>query len=149
MQSRLAATATRSSWVFSLANNQALRRGFAPAAAGRTADPAIHSGEGQESVADADTERQETEHKPRKETGPFAPPRTPYGSSPRLQSNVLNQPLDPIIQQKRRHCHAAATSLEEVSWDQTRTHHCQSKLFLTFYITITTLQRVPYLTLSI
>ncbi|GMY17024.1 hypothetical protein FCV25MIE_12263 [Fagus crenata] len=26
-------------------NNQALRRGFAPAAAGRTADPAIHSGE--------------------------------------------------------------------------------------------------------
>uniref|UniRef100_A0A2N9HFW3 Uncharacterized protein n=1 Tax=Fagus sylvatica TaxID=28930 RepID=A0A2N9HFW3_FAGSY len=81
MQSRLAATATRSSWVFSLANNQALRRGFASAAAGRTADPAIHSGEGQENVVDADTEKQETEHKPSKETGPFAPPRTPYATS--------------------------------------------------------------------
>jgi hypothetical protein len=66
-------------------------------------------------VVDADTEKQETEHKPSKETGPFAPPRTPYGSSPRLEFNVLNQPLDPIIQQERRHCHAAATSLEEVS----------------------------------
>ena len=44
MQSRLAATATRSSWVFSLANNQALRRGFASASAGREveAGPAVH-----------------------------------------------------------------------------------------------------------
>ena len=46
MQSRLAGTATRWSLVLSQANNkQPLRRGLASASAGRTADPAIHSGE--------------------------------------------------------------------------------------------------------
>lgn len=60
-----------------------------------------------------DTGKQETEHKPRTETGPLKPPRIPYASSTRLESTGgLNPPSDPIIQQKRRH---ATSSLEEVS----------------------------------
>ncbi|KAK7846783.1 uncharacterized protein LOC112034947 [Quercus suber] len=127
MQSRLAGTATRWPWVLSQANKkQALRRGLASASAGRTADPAIHSGEveagpavhyrkpeGQGNVVDADTENQEIELKRSKETGPLVPPGTPYsyGSPPRLESTGLSQASNPITQQKRSH----ATSLEEVS----------------------------------
>ncbi|KAL4603461.1 hypothetical protein ACB092_10G126000 [Castanea dentata] len=133
MQSRLAGTATRWSWVLAQANNkQALRRGLASALAGRTADPpnAIHSGEveagpahavhyrkpeGQGNVVDADTENQEIELKPSKETGPLVPPGTPYGSPPRLESTGLSQASNPITQQKRSHSHSHATSLEKVS----------------------------------
>ncbi|KAK9983831.1 hypothetical protein SO802_033356 [Lithocarpus litseifolius] len=131
MQSRLAGTATRWSWVLSQANNkQALRRGLASALAGRTADPAIHSGEveagpavhyrkpeGQENVVDADTENQEIELKPSKETGPLVPPGTPYGygSPSRLESTGLSQASNPITQQKRSRSHGHATSLVEVS----------------------------------
>ncbi|XP_059439021.1 uncharacterized protein LOC132171665 [Corylus avellana] len=129
MQSRVAATARRSPLVLSLAHNQALRRGLASSSAGRTADPDIHSGEveaspdvynrkndGQGTAVGADdTVKQETEHKPSTETGPLKPPRTPYASSPRLESTGgLNPPPDPIMQQKRSHG-TTTISLEEVS----------------------------------
>lgn len=65
-------------------------------------------------MADDDTAKQETEHKRSTETGPLKPPRTPYASSPRLESSGgLNPPPDPIIQQKRSH--ATTSCLDEVN----------------------------------
>jgi hypothetical protein len=58
-----------------------------------------------------DIAKQEREHKPSTETGPLKPPRTPYASSPRLESTgSLNPPPDPITQQKRSH------STTTISW---------------------------------
>ncbi|KAG6704053.1 hypothetical protein I3842_07G116700 [Carya illinoinensis] len=126
MQSRVAAKMQR--WVLSLAHNQALRIGLSSSrSAGRTADPDIHSGEveagpdvyyrkneGQGSVVDSDdAAKQELEHKAHKETGPLKPPRTPFASSPKLESTEVSpQPLDPVVQQKRSH---ATASVEDAS----------------------------------
>ncbi|XP_031288130.1 uncharacterized protein LOC116146820 isoform X1 [Pistacia vera] len=133
MQSRLAATAKRSCWVFSAANNQVLQRKFLVAAAssGRTADPAIHSGEleagpdvhtgepqqGADNVTAAEPARHKlaSEHKPSSdviETEPLVTPKPPHISSPRLESTGLKQPLNPQVQQKRRN--STNVALEDV-----------------------------------
>ncbi|KAJ0112087.1 hypothetical protein Patl1_00929 [Pistacia atlantica] len=132
MQSRLAATAKRSCWVFSAANNQVLQGKFLAAAAssGRTADPAIHSGEieagpdvhtgepqGADNVTAAEPARHKlaSEHKPSSdviETEPLVTPKPPHISSPRLESTGLKQPLNPQVQQKRRN--STNVALEDV-----------------------------------
>ncbi|KAL6968586.1 hypothetical protein U1Q18_034387 [Sarracenia purpurea var. burkii] len=42
-------------------------------------------------------------NKPREETEPIVPPKPSYASSPRLESPGVNEPLEPILLQKRRH----------------------------------------------
>ncbi|KAL6339681.1 hypothetical protein AAG906_034766 [Vitis piasezkii] len=111
MQSRLAAKATTSYRVFSLARNRAMPRG--PASApnnGRTADLEIYTadpGIKEDLVHPRDNDKiddsqQRTEDvKPSQETVPFVPPKPPYAASPRLETTGVNRPLDPITQQKR------------------------------------------------
>ncbi|CAL5423387.1 unnamed protein product [Camellia sinensis] len=68
----------------------------------RVADPAVHSEAHERSDAEeAITAQKQTEHKHIKENDPFATVKPPYASSPKLESTGVNQPIDPIIQQKR------------------------------------------------
>ncbi|XWS36134.1 hypothetical protein CRYUN_Cryun20dG0058500 [Craigia yunnanensis] len=131
MKSRLATAASKSYLALYAAQNQTLFRRIASGAAikGRTADPAIHSGEleagpdvhrgepqGIENSSDDhkfNEFRTETEPKPGYETEPLMQPKMPHDSSPRLKSSSVNHPLEPNVQQRRRNVNAAA--LEGVS----------------------------------
>ncbi|KAG9142811.1 hypothetical protein Leryth_005563 [Lithospermum erythrorhizon] len=42
------------------------------------------------------------EQHPIKENNPFVPPSPPHSPSPKLESNAINPPIDPINQQRRR-----------------------------------------------
>ncbi|KAL3725329.1 hypothetical protein ACJRO7_030354 [Eucalyptus globulus] len=113
---------------------EAARRGLASVSAGRTADPDVHAKERESEVKPAvfSGEPEETrkvyepdpkpamkrdvepEHpKARGDSEPFAPPRPPHSTSPRLQSTPVNNPVEPNYQQKRNK--APATPLENVS----------------------------------
>ncbi|GMP87535.1 hypothetical protein CsSME_00039867 [Camellia sinensis var. sinensis] len=108
MESRLAATARVSFRAFSgsVSRHQFLPRGLATAfiPTRHIADPAIHSSEASDrsDAEEAITAQKQTEHKHIKENDPFATVKPPYASSPKLESTGVNQPIDPIIQQKRR-----------------------------------------------
>lgn len=103
MQSRIASTAkTRFGLVFLSAPR---RFASAPIPTGRTADPAIHSGDpkgidAEEATKAAEAENQ-TGHKSTKENDPFTPPKTPYASSPNLKNTIVTPPVEPETQQKR------------------------------------------------
>ncbi|KAJ7973025.1 GATA transcription factor-like protein [Quillaja saponaria] len=127
MQSRLAATVTRSSGLINSLLNQALRRRFCASSTSkpRTADPAIHSGEheagpsvhtneplGIKNAAEDRVTLQETGKQTSRETDPLETPKPPYPSSTRLKSTGVNRPLDPMTQQKRKH---GSITLEDVS----------------------------------
>ncbi|OAY48729.1 uncharacterized protein LOC110615117 [Manihot esculenta] len=130
-QPRLAATATRFYRALYLAHNQARQRGFAAASSGRSADPAVYSedrdhelkpavpsGKHEETrnLYEPDSTKRETEteaqYKPTKETQPSAQPRPLHVSSPRHESNGVNRPVEPQIQQKRQN---SPVILEEIS----------------------------------
>ncbi|KAL5791895.1 hypothetical protein ACOSP7_000489 [Xanthoceras sorbifolium] len=139
MQSRLATIATRSLWVLSAAQKQqGLQRNFvATASTGRTADPAIYSGDveagpdvhpGEPHDAKKVTESEPVSHQTAtedklnndEETEPLVRPKPPHITSPRLESTGLNQPLNPHFQQKRQKTTtttttSSAAALEEVS----------------------------------
>ncbi|KAI4301465.1 hypothetical protein L6164_034743 [Bauhinia variegata] len=124
MQSRLVDTVRRSFWVSSSAQRGTLQRGLCSASRSRTADPAIHSGEREAGPAVHKGEPQgtnnatsnstfaETEKLPSKEDEPFGCSKSPYETSPKLNSTGVNQRLDPSFQQKR---HQGSVSLEDVS----------------------------------
>ncbi|CAK8544389.1 unnamed protein product [Lathyrus sativus] len=118
MHLKQAADVTRKSYqVFSSA---CLKRGFSTRS--HTADPDIHSGQQKPgytnsrispqgtSRGDSDTDTKFTESE--KGEGIFESPKSPCESSPKLKSTGVNQPLDPNIQQKRKH---GTIALEDVS----------------------------------
>ncbi|XP_027118303.2 uncharacterized protein [Coffea arabica] len=124
MQSRLAAAAA--SKVHRLLVSAAISQDhqvFPPAAApgrlassisggGRTADPAIHAVKPEEKAKAASSTNQ-SEFKPAatKDEDPYVPPKSPCypSSSPQIQSTGVNQPREPIIQQKR-YCTSTTSS---------------------------------------
>ncbi|XVF80635.1 hypothetical protein PTKIN_Ptkin15bG0089900 [Pterospermum kingtungense] len=126
MQSRLATAASKSYFALYAAQNQALYRRIASGAAikGRTADPAIHSGEleagpdvhrgepqGIENSSDDEKFNDfqtEIEPIPGYETEPPMQPKMPHDSSPRLKSSPVNHPLESNVQQRRRNVSAVA-----------------------------------------
>ncbi|KAM3326425.1 hypothetical protein P3S67_001551 [Capsicum chacoense] len=82
-------------------------RSFSSSTGGRTADPALHSGplEGddlEESVKFAENERNQPNIKPGKDSDTFVPPKSPLGSSQKIESTGVHQPIDPLTQQKRQ-----------------------------------------------
>ncbi|KAH0638109.1 hypothetical protein KY289_038024 [Solanum tuberosum] len=89
---------------------------------GRTADPAIHSGplEGddlEESVKVAENEKKQPNIKSGNAKDAFVPPKSAIGSSQKIESTGVNQPIDPLTQQKRQKSSNATdeTSLKDVS----------------------------------
>lgn len=113
MQSRLAATAA--SKVRRLVVSAPKSQGFpcyrlasSISGGGRTADPAVHSVNPEEKkdaseAAKAASSTSQSEFKPTiKDEGPYVPPKSPHPSSPKIQSTGVNQPQEPINQQKRR-----------------------------------------------
>ncbi|KAL3531513.1 hypothetical protein ACH5RR_010835 [Cinchona calisaya] len=76
---------------------------------GRTADPAVHAVDPEEkndaSEAASSTNQSEFKLKINKDEDPYVPPKSPYSSSPKIQST--QQPQEPIKQQKR---HSSSTS---------------------------------------
>ncbi|CAK7348370.1 unnamed protein product [Dovyalis caffra] len=128
IQSRLAATATRSYRSLSLAYNQARLRGFATEPTGRPADPevyadrehenqpAVPTGKPEEVIEkyEPETGKQQTEaeHRPNRDTEPLAPPKPPHVSTPRLENTGVLNPAEPIVQQRPKN---STLALEEVS----------------------------------
>ncbi|XP_059294531.1 uncharacterized protein LOC132047511 [Lycium ferocissimum] len=85
---------------------------------GRTADPAVHSGplEGddlEESVKFAENERKQPNIKPSKDNEAFTPPKSPIGSSQKIESTGVNQPIDPLTLQKRHYSNTSTTNNKE------------------------------------
>ncbi|XAR61384.1 hypothetical protein NMG60_11035074 [Bertholletia excelsa] len=119
MESRLAPSVRANIRLFSCVSpHQSLRRGIAMPATptGRHADPAIHSEEPNESDIEVPTGAAEagkqTEDMTRlKESDPFATPKPPYAASPQLESNPVNQPSNPNLQQKRHQSTAGAKAV--------------------------------------
>ncbi|KAM6558905.1 hypothetical protein CsatA_028144 [Cannabis sativa] len=130
MQSRFATVAAKSThWVFS---SRACQRGLASITTPyRTADPAGHAedyeahqpasphGNPDETRNVAEPKPAEppekTEYKVEGTTEPLRPPKpaATHGSSPRLESTGVNQPLDPTSQQKRNQ--TTTISLEDTN----------------------------------
>lgn len=97
-------------------------RSFSSSTGGRTADPAVHSGplEGddfEESVKVAENVRKQPNIKQGKDNDAFVPPKSPIGSSQKIKSTGVHQPIDPLTQQKRQKSSDATnkTSLKDVS----------------------------------
>ncbi|KAM7501184.1 hypothetical protein LguiB_000088 [Lonicera macranthoides] len=111
MQSRFVTTATAFNRLLFF-SNKSMRRGFASASTGRTADPPVHSGPIYDIEAGgakkSDLAQEETEHKQR-----LVPPKLPHASSPRLEHTAVNHPVEPTTQQKRRK--SSRNVIEEVS----------------------------------
>ncbi|KAL5053274.1 hypothetical protein RYX36_033956 [Vicia faba] len=119
MHLKLAADVTRKS--YQAFSSTCLKRGFSTRS--HTADPDIHSGQQKpgytnfrispqgtvrgEGDSDTNSKFPETEN-----GGVFESPKSPCESSLKLKSTGVNQPLDPNIQQKRKH---GTKALEDVS----------------------------------
>ncbi|KAK4357206.1 hypothetical protein RND71_022816 [Anisodus tanguticus] len=87
---------------------------FLSSTGGRTADPAVHSGplEGddlEESVKVAENERKQPNIKPGKDDA-FTQPKSPIGSSQKIESTGVHHPIDPLTQQKRQKSNISATN---------------------------------------
>ncbi|XP_065864216.1 uncharacterized protein [Euphorbia lathyris] len=125
--SRFAGSAARYYRAFSFAHIRAAQRGFATAAetgsagdhSGDDPKPSAPTGEPEETRDhyEPETGKPETEHRPpKKGTDPFVQPRAPYGTSPGLESNGVNNPAEPQIQQRREKSSTTSTAvLEEVA----------------------------------
>lgn len=124
MQTRLAiSSATKlHRLLFALSQKYFPYRSLSSTIGGRTADPAIHSGplEGddlEESVKAAENERKQPNIKPVKDNDAFVPPKSPMGSSQKIESTGVHQPIDPLTQQKRQKSSNATnkTSLKDIN----------------------------------
>ncbi|XP_016494171.2 uncharacterized protein LOC107813413 [Nicotiana tabacum] len=128
MQTRLAISSATKLHRLLLAQSQKsveyLPNRFCSSTVGRTADPAVHSGplEGddlEESVKAAENEGKQPNIKPGKDNEAFVPPKSPTGSSQKIESTGVNKPIDPLTQQKRHKSNVSrsngALSLEDVS----------------------------------
>ncbi|GAA0138505.1 hypothetical protein LIER_00240 [Lithospermum erythrorhizon] len=107
MQSRLALNKLVSTTTI---NRHLLQRSLASSggAEGRTADPNVHATDPEDTYPE---ERPlGTPTKEQHPINPFVPPSPPHSPSPKLESNAINPPIDPINQQRRR-----VFSLKDVS----------------------------------
>ncbi|KAL2535257.1 hypothetical protein Fot_16898 [Forsythia ovata] len=112
MQCRLAATATKLNWLLSVPRNQYLQQRLVSATTtGRTANPAVQAVEPEEVDATEAALDEKLRHLPEKDLikEPYVPPKSPIDSSPKLESTGVNERIDPITQQKRRHSSANAS----------------------------------------
>ncbi|XP_049407419.1 uncharacterized protein LOC125870919 [Solanum stenotomum] len=121
MQTRLAISSSTKLHRLLLAQSQKYKSFFS-STGGRTADPAIHSGplEGddlEESVKVAENEKKQPNIKSVNAKDAFVPPKSPIGSSQKIESTGVNQSIDPLTQQKRQKSSNATdeTSLKDVS----------------------------------
>ncbi|XP_065847696.1 uncharacterized protein [Euphorbia lathyris] len=131
--SRFVGTAARYYRAFFVVHIRPPRRGFAAAAeTGSSAGdhssdnpkPSAPTGEPEETRDHYEPKMgkreidKETEHiPPKKATEPFVQPRAPYGTSPKLESSGVNNPVEPQIQQKREKSSTTSTAvLEEVAY---------------------------------
>lgn len=106
MQTRLAITKVHR-LLLARSEKYLLYKSFSSSTGGRTADPAIHSGplEGddlEESVKVAENEKKQPDIKSGIEKDPFVPPKSPIGSSQKIESTGVHQPIDPLTQQRRQ-----------------------------------------------
>ncbi|KAK6780831.1 hypothetical protein RDI58_023015 [Solanum bulbocastanum] len=121
MQTRLSISSATKLHRLLLAQSQKYKS-FSSSTGGRTADPAIHSGplEGddlEESVKVAENEKKQPTIKSVNAKDAIVPPKSPIGSSQKIKSTGVNQPIDPLTQQKRQKFSNATdkTSLKDVS----------------------------------
>ncbi|XP_049374520.1 uncharacterized protein LOC125839575 [Solanum verrucosum] len=121
MQTRLAISSSTKLHRLLLAQSQKYKS-FSSSSGGRTADPAIHSGplEGddlEESVKVAENEKKQPNIKSVNTKDAFVPHKSPIRSSRKIESTGVNQPIDPLTQQKRQKSSNATdeTSLKDVS----------------------------------
>ncbi|KAH0640229.1 hypothetical protein KY285_036815 [Solanum tuberosum] len=121
MQTRLAISSSTKLHRLLYAQSQKYKS-FSSSTGGRTADPAIHSGplEGddlEESVKVAENEKKQPNIKSGNAKDAYVPPKSAIGSSQKIESTGVNQPIDPLTQQKRQKSSNATdkSSLKDVS----------------------------------
>ncbi|CAH9140460.1 unnamed protein product [Cuscuta epithymum] len=93
-------------------NQYFLPQRFVSASVGRTADPNVHAGDldgdNAAEVKKAETAKGESEIKPPGiGKSPFSSSKSPCGSTPKIGSTGVSDPVEPNLQQKRRNSDAA------------------------------------------